>query len=58
MSLTFDTISKVWVVILTGTYIVLYFSISRNQCEEFMHKRGHTTAKQDINSNQTKKTRS
>ena len=39
MSLIFDHTTKVWVVLVEGTNHVLYYSISREQCYDYMERR-------------------
>jgi hypothetical protein len=36
LSLTKDIANGVWLVLVTGTSHVLYYSVSRSQCERFM----------------------
>jgi len=36
MSLRMDIYNKVWVVLLTGTSHILFYSASKAQCEEYM----------------------
>jgi len=40
LSLTKDFISKLWVVLVTGTPHVLYYSISKQQCLDYMSNVG------------------
>jgi len=40
LSLVKDIYAKVWIVIVTGTSHVLYYSISKQQCLDYMNNVG------------------
>ena len=49
MSLIKDIYTRVWVVIVTGTNPVLYYSMSRQQCLDYMNNVGKYLVQKDLN---------